>query len=148
MKHPAYAIGLAVLCALLEPALPARAQQPPGAGQLPAAPLPPHIDAGQMQQLMEQAREMQSCMARVSPAQMTALQRKGEEMAAAIDALCSAGKRDEARERAIAYGKEMALAPELLEMRRCGESVRAMLPNFLPADPDGTVAGGHVCDRR
>ena len=122
--------ALLLACASLF-ALPAPAQQ---------------VDQAQMQEMMKRAQEMQECMGKIDQSAMLTLQQKGEEVSKSIDALCKAGKRDEAAREAIAYGKEMATSPQMGEMRKCGESMRSMMPAVAPTDADGTVGGTHVCD--
>ncbi|MGY6276421.1 hypothetical protein [Methylomonas sp. MgM2] len=106
------------------------------------------MDEAQMQQMMQQAQEMQACMANIDQAELAAFQQKAEAMNAEVKALCAAGKRDAAMARAMAFGKESMNSEIMQDMRNCGEGMRDMIPN-LPGTAQPQTEGGkprHVCD--
>lgn len=102
----------------------------------------------QMQQLMQAAGKMQECYAKMDQSALQALNAKSEKMQAEVKALCAAGKRDQAQNRAIQHGKEIASSKVMQEMKKCGEMAGEMM-NQMPMGP-GTGSDftdmGHVCD--
>ena len=102
----------------------------------------------QMQQLMKNAQKMQECFAQMDQSAMQSLNAKGKKMRGEVKALCAAGKRDEAQNTAIKYGKEIANSREMEEMKKCGDMAKQMMQQ-MPMNPgtDGDFSGiGHVCD--
>ncbi len=100
----------------------------------------------QMREMMEGAQKMQECMSKLDPSVMETMKREGEAMAAEVDALCTAGKRDKAQDQAIAYGQKISATSAFKQMRKCGEMMRGatMQSTFpMPGEPQG---GAHVCD--
>ena len=93
----------------------------------------------QMQQMMENAGKMQDCMAQMDEGAMDAIAAKGEKVNAEIQKLCAAGKRDEAQNMAVDYGKEMASSKEMQAMQQCG--MAKQMPMTGKAEKPG-----HVCD--
>ena len=67
----------------------------------------PAQDAGggmteeQMQKMMQDVVKIQECMSKIDPAVMQRMEAEGNKMAAQVDALCAAGKRDEAQQKVI-----------------------------------------------
>jgi hypothetical protein len=108
---------------------------------------PTGMNEAQMQQMMKQAEVMQTCMAKVDPSQLKALEAKGNKMQSEIKALCAAGKRDKAMSTAMEYSMQMKNDPALKEMSKCGEMMQGMMPKpYSPIEegPDGKPS--HVCD--
>lgn len=106
------------------------------------------MNEAQMQQMMQQAQQMQECMANIDQAELDAFQQKAEEMDAEVKALCAAGKRDAAMARAMAFGKETMNNKVMQDMQKCGEGMRNMMPN-LPRTAQPHEDGGqprHICD--
>lgn len=102
----------------------------------------------QMQQMMESAQKMQECMARIDQSAMDKLSVQSEKMQAEIEALCTAGKRDAAEDKAMKYGKEIAGSKVMQQMKKCGEMGQQMMQQ-MPMMPgaEGNASGmGHVCD--
>ena len=97
----------------------------------------------QMQQMMENTQKMQDCMSGIDPSAMRSLEEKGRKLDAEVKALCAAGKRKEAQDKAIAYGKEMSATKEMKQMQKCGEMMQQS-PAFRGNMEPGK--GGHVCD--
>jgi hypothetical protein len=114
----------------------------------------PPVQAGagmteeQMEQMMRSAEKMQECFAKMDQSAMQSLNAKGEKIQAEIKALCVAGKRDQAQNKAMEYGKEIANSKEMQEMKKCTEMAGDMMQH-MPMSPgaDGDFSGmGHVCD--
>jgi alanyl-tRNA synthetase len=100
----------------------------------------------QMQQMMQQAQGMQTCMQNVDQAEMQAFEQRAEQMTAETKALCASGKRDEAMKVAIAFGKEVASNKAVQEMKKCGDMVKGMLPKAIPQDNGQSSPDSHICD--
>jgi hypothetical protein len=99
-----------------------------------------------MKKMMQQAQQMQACMAQVDRAKANALKERSERISKELEALCAQGSRDAAQRKAIAYGKEMADDPTVRIMRRCGEVMKGAMPQ-MPYMGQATKAGkAHVCD--
>ena len=104
------------------------------------------FDEAQMRQMMEQGQKMQECMQSIDPSVMETMQREGQAFASKIDALCAAGKRDEAQDQAMAYGKEIAASSEFKQVRKCGEMMRGVSMESQVPMPEDLEKGLHVCD--
>ena len=104
-----------------------------------------------MQKMMQQAQKMQSCMQNIDQAKLEAIDKRSSEILANIDSLCASGKRDEAQQTAISYGKEMAKDPTMQAMKKCGEMMSSeMMEGMMPKTPlmdlDKDLSSHHVCD--
>lgn len=99
----------------------------------------------QMQQMMESAQKMQECMARIDQSAMDKLSAQSEKMQAEIEALCAAGKRDAAQDKAMKYGKEIASSKVMQQMKKCGEMGQQM--PMMPGAEGNASGAGHVCDQ-
>jgi len=106
------------------------------------------FDPQQMQGMMQKAQEMQACMKNIDQAEIKALEQQGKQMQAEVKKLCAAGKRDQAMDKAMAYGKEMAKSSAIQEMKKCGEKMQEMMPDLsqFAKDYSGDDSEGHICD--
>lgn len=103
------------------------------------------FDEDTMRLLLEQADELQGCVAELDPGAVAALQSEGEVLTADIRALCQAGKRSDAQARALAFGQRLEASAEMRQVLACAERMGSILPLLLPSVAD--LAGqGHVCD--
>jgi hypothetical protein len=91
-------------------------------------------------------QKMESCMKNVDEAKLEELERRSNQIAAEVKSLCAGGKRGEAQERAMAFGKEMAKDPTLQAMSRCGEMMKGMMPKVPFMDQGKGGSSHHVCD--
>jgi hypothetical protein len=91
-------------------------------------------------------QKMQSCMQNVDQEELKALEQRSYQMEADIKSLCANGKRDEAQEKAISFGKQMATAPAIQTMRKCGEMMKGMMPKMPFMEQDKDYSSHHVCD--
>ena len=105
----------------------------------------PQMSDEQMQQMMQNAQQMQDCMSQVDEGAMQAFEDRAEQMDKDIKALCAAGKRDEAQAKAMAYGKEMAASSTMKAMKQCGDMAMKMMSPAATA-VTGASASHHVCD--
>ena len=106
----------------------------------------PAMNEADMQKMMQQMEKMQSCMEKIDQGKLEALGVRSEQMEAEINALCARGKRDQAQQKAMAYGKEITNDAVMKAMTKCTEGMQAMMPelSFTGVDEDST--GLHVCD--
>ena len=128
-------IIVAVLCLLFPVA--AVAQNPNMQG----------VDMGKMMQMMQ---EMQQCMEKVDQEELRKLEQESEEMEAELKALCEKGKRKKAQNKAIKYSKKMMKNPALVQMKKCGEITKGLVPEgSSPSksfEDEFDFSNKHVCD--
>jgi len=106
----------------------------------------PGLNQQQMQQLMHQAQQMQACMSRLDQNEMIAMSQRAQAIEAEIKSLCVSGKRDEALDKAIQFGRTMADDENVKIARECGEMVREMLPAIDFPTSKADTQGKHICD--
>ena len=95
--------------------------------------------------MMHQMEQMESCMENIDDAKLEQLSERSEQVNTEIEALCARGKRDEAQQRAVAYGREMAENPTVSQLRKCGTPLQGMFPaTEMMQEKDYTQS--HVCD--
>ncbi len=106
------------------------------------------MNAGDMQQMMQLMQKMQQCMAQVDQARLEVIGEKSEKFGQEIEALCKAGKRKKAQKMAIAYGKKIMKDPVMVQMKKCGEITKGMLPESMAPsfDEEFDFSNKHVCD--
>jgi hypothetical protein len=70
-------------------------------------------------------------------------------MEAETQALCASGNRDEAMQKAMAFGKEVSNNKAMQEMRKCGEGMKNMMPKMAIVDQNEgkEKSGHHICDK-
>lgn len=73
--------------------------------------------------MQEAVLEMGECMGTIDQSQLKELEAEGNAISAKIDALCAAGKEDEAEEYAITEGQKMMAKPAIAELRNCSEAM-------------------------
>ena len=105
------------------------------------------ISEEQMQQMMEQAKKMQECMAKVDQSALDVLAVKSEKIHKEMKALCDAGNRDQAQKTAIAYSKEISTSKEMKAMKKCTEMATNMMQDMpMMQDMDKDYKKLHICD--
>ena len=106
------------------------------------------INGGDMQQMMQLMQKMQQCMAEVDQAELEALGKQSDKVAGALEVLCKKGERKKAQKKAIAYSKKLMKNPALVQMKKCGEITKGMVPeNLMPSLEDQfDFSNRHVCD--
>ena len=102
----------------------------------------------QMQQMMQQAQGMQTCMQDIDQAEMQAFEQRAKQIQIETQALCSGGKRDEAMQLAIAFGKEASGNKAMQAMKKCGEGMKNMMPKIatVAQNDEQGKSGRHICD--
>ncbi len=103
------------------------------------------MNEGDMQKMMEQMQKMESCMQNVDQEELKVIEKRSYQVEDEVKALCAVGKRDEAQNKAIAFGEEVAKSPALQAMRKCGEMMPRM-PKMPFTDEDHDYSSDHVCD--
>ena len=106
----------------------------------------PAIGQEQMQQMMQQAGQMQACFAKIDQQALMAIGEKARVMESEVRALCQAGKRSEAQRKAIAFGIKMSKDKNVKAARECGEMVRGMLPKMDYPVSEDDFKDQHLCD--
>lgn len=104
-----------------------------------------------MQKMMQQMQKMQSCLEQIDQGKLDALDQRSSKMRTEVESLCAKGKRDEAQQAAISFGKEMANDPAMQSARKCTEMVssemmQGMMPKFPMMDLEKDLSSRHVCD--
>ncbi|MBU0484523.1 MAG: hypothetical protein KKB30_08415 [Proteobacteria bacterium] len=101
-----------------------------------------------MEKMMQQAEVLQQCMDKVDKAELDAIDRRSNELEVKIKDLCEAGKRDEAQDTAMAFGKEIMSNPAMVQMKKCGDLTQGMLPpeQRQSSEYDFDFSQHHVCD--
>ncbi len=105
-----------------------------------------------LQELREQAEKVRECMDTEGKEAMERLSEKNEATSKEVQALCRAGKRDQAQALAIKLGKEISASDDMKTVRSCTRhyenipGVEDITKEFTPLStgPDGEVK--HICD--
>jgi metal-dependent amidase/aminoacylase/carboxypeptidase family protein len=103
------------------------------------------MSEAEMQQMMQQAKEMEACMADIDQDALMSMSEKAKAMEQEVKSLCQSNKRDEAQKRAMEFGREIAVNDEMEKMRQCGEMMRGMMPKIgMPTVEE--MKKRHICD--
>jgi hypothetical protein len=95
---------------------------------------------------MEQMQKAMACMKNLDRSSFEGLEREGKKMEADVGALCRSGKRDEAQDKAMAYGKEIMNRPEMKKMRECSKMMAGMMPKMPFENLEEESKNRHICD--
>lgn len=106
------------------------------------------INGGDMGKMMQLVQEMQQCMEKVDQAELKELEKQSEKLGEELETLCKNGERKKAQKEAVAYGKKLMKNPALVQMKKCGEITKGLLPaNSTPSFEDEyDFSDRHVCD--
>jgi len=107
---------------------------------------PPELNQQQMQQLMQQAQQMQACMSRIDQRSLMAWGEKAQAVTAEIKSLCTAGQRDKALDLAIDFGRTMANDDNMKIAQECGEMARGIMPGMTFPTSKEEVKERHICE--
>jgi hypothetical protein len=102
-----------------------------------------------MQKMMQQMQQAQSCMAGIDQSELTKFEQRANQLDASIKALCASGKRDQAQQEAIAFGREVSSSPAMQKMQECGKMMEGAMPG-MPGVRDYAGDEGesqHICDQ-
>lgn len=103
------------------------------------------MNEADMQKMMQQMQQVQICMQNIDQSRLQVLEQRSQQMESEIRALCAEGRRDEAEQRAISFGREVSQDPDIQAMRACGEQMQGLLPELPFSEPENS-ASRHVCD--
>lgn len=98
-----------------------------------------NMDMGKMQEAM-------ACIKGIDQSALQGLDEEGKKIEAELGALCKSGNRDEAQDKAMAYGQEMMSRPEIKKMRECSKLAQGMMPKMGFEDLMEEGKNRHVCD--
>lgn len=126
------------ILALLLPVT-ASAQNYPGMGGM---------SESDMQNMMQQAQKMQTCMQGIDQTRVKAFEQQASTVEARVKSLCADGKRDDAQQEAVTFAREMSSDPDIQKIMECGKMMSGMLPPmpFIEQASGKNESAGHVCD--
>lgn len=110
------------------------------------AQMPQGVDQQDMQAIMLEMQKMQECMADVDSSELKALEQRSKELEAEVKALCSAGKRADAQDKAVDFSKEIMASKAMQTMKACTADLAAMAPQMNIPDMTEELKQKHVCD--
>ncbi len=106
---------------------------------------PPGMSEQEMQRMLEKAQKMQECMQGIDEAAIKAMEEKSKAFEQKVKALCQAGKRDEAQQLAIQFGREMAANETMKKIQQCSKIMQGMMPQLhIPSQQK--LKEQHICD--
>lgn len=107
------------------------------------------MDNQGMQQMMKQMQKMQQCLQQVDENELRSYEAQINQLETELKALCQAGKRDEAQNKALEFGKQVEQSKAFKQIQKCTQEMQnnAFMPTFptLKTDESGK-AQGHICD--
>jgi hypothetical protein len=108
-----------------------------------------NMSEADMQKMMQQMQQAQACMASVDQSELKKFEQRTNQMEASVKALCASGKRDEAQQEAIAFGREVASTPAMQKMQECSKMMQGAMPG-MPTPHDYAGSEGdtkHICEQ-
>ncbi|MDT8406404.1 MAG: hypothetical protein RQ715_04055 [Methylococcales bacterium] len=99
-----------------------------------------------LQKMMQQAQQMQVCMAGIDTDYLERLSTKAESVHSRVKQLCSKGQRDKAMSEALAFAQTMNNDAEIQKLRQCGDIALSMASQYQFLDLDNDSKRQHVCD--
>ncbi len=126
--------------------------QPQGLTPYQPAPPPPitgfpGMTKEQVQQIMENSRKIQECLATEAREPLERVQQLNVKNGKALDALCKAGRRDEAAEAATRFGQELQESEDMLAIKKCtGNTMKIADIYKTSKDSTDPNAPKHICD--
>ena len=106
----------------------------------------PGMSEEDMEQMMQQMQKMKSCMENVDQSKLKALEKRSRQMEYEVKSLCASGKRDEAQKEAISFGKEIVNDPTMKIMRKCGDTMKDVMPKLSFTGLENDIKNRHICD--
>ena len=123
------------------------AQSPDGANPAAVDAVPQQFDPASMNALMQQAQNIQACMAKVDQAELERIQNEATAKADEVQAMCANGERAAAQSEAVVFGQQLAQEPAVLEMKACLGIAGLQIPQMTWAElEDSETTQTHVCD--
>ena len=123
------------------------AQYPGSANPAPVDAVPQQIDPSSLNVLIQQAQNVQACMAKIDQAEMERVRAAATAKAEEVQAMCASGERAGAQSEAVAFGKQLVEEPVLLEMKACLGIAGLEIPQMTWAELENSeTTQTHVCD--
>lgn len=111
---------------------------------------PEAMSEEKMQQMMQGMAQMASCFQNIDQGKLKVLTDESQTVQAELKQLCAAGERDQAQQKAIAFGQKFIESEEFQQLKQCGEAAQGMMPNMPDyasyQDGEDGVESRHVCD--
>lgn len=106
------------------------------------------MNAQSIEKMMQLMQEVEQCMEKVDQSAMDEFEKAGEEMSNEIEELCNKGKRKKAQKKAIAFGKKAMKNTAILQMQKCGEITKGLIPgqSDFSFEDEFDYSDKHVCD--
>jgi hypothetical protein len=145
--HAARGLALAALTALL--VAPWATAQLPDPAEMQRLFEQLQADPQRVQRLLGQAQAMEACAVDLDEPALARVRTRIERSAGELHALCAAGQRDAAAQRAVELARELGTAPEVTAVATCAELARELLadPPFALPGESGDAAPAHVCEQ-
>jgi len=110
-----------------------------------------NMSEADMQKMMADMQKVQACMAGIDQSRLQQFEQRAKQMETKVDALCAAGKRDQAQDEAMAFYEEVSAEPEMKKMQACGKMMEGSMQNIpgMPHSPTAMVEphkDEHICD--
>lgn len=106
----------------------------------------PGMSEAQMQQMMEQAKRAQACMADIDQQALLAIGEQGRAMEAEVKALCRDGRRKEAERKVIEFGRMISQNENLMAAKKCGELMQGVAPQVKYPTSKEEFMDRDICD--
>jgi hypothetical protein len=108
----------------------------------------PGMSEGDMQNMMQQMQEMQTCMQQVNQSRLKEFEQRGQKVEREVKTLCAAGKRDEAQDKAMQFGQDVAADPDMQKMMECAKMMSSAMPKlpYMEQAGEPEASSSHVCD--
>ena len=106
------------------------------------------MSGNSMEKMMGLMQEMEQCMAKVDQTALEAFEKESEKISDELEVLCNKGNRKKAQKKAIAFGKKAMRNPALVQMQKCGELAKGLIPEQAEPTIKDTFdfSNRHVCD--
>ena len=107
-----------------------------------------NMSEADMQKMMQQMQQAQACMAGIDQSELKKFEQRANQLESSVKALCASGKRDQAQQEAMAFGKEVSSTPTMKKMRECGKMMEGAMPGMpTPQDYASEDDNQHICDQ-
>jgi hypothetical protein len=109
----------------------------------------PGMGKGDMQNMMQQMQQMQTCMQEINQSRLQEFEQRGKAVEREVKNLCAAGKRDEAQDKAMEFGQQVASDPDMQKMIECAKMMSSAMPAmpYMGQASEADGASSHVCDQ-
>ncbi len=108
----------------------------------------PGMGQGDMQQMMEKAKEMQACFAKIDQEALIAIGEDMQKMEDEVRSLCKAGKRDQAQSLVLKKTRALSNDKNIIAAQGCGEMGMGMgmIPKMDYPINEKNASEEHLCD--